>query len=757
VGPGGIGKTEAACGVAEEARKQGLFPDGDFFVDLQGVTSAAAVFDAITAELGTTGAKDVRSLAAVLSERRCLLLLDNLETAHESDPGGVYTLLRDLRDHSHAARFLLTSRLEPPLPDIGLPGMPPLDAPDAARLFRELAEARRYRWRGEDDAPLARLLEAWERLPLAIVLGAGRMLHAGSVTRLLTEWEKDGPRACRAAGLPDAAQDRLSSLETSFALSYKSLSKRRTAQRLFLLFGLLPGGASEELLQAVLGDGWEEARDVLVTRSLLQPEGRRWRMLSPLREFSARLRRHRPEDEEACAKYLLRLAAREGSKIGQEGSSEAMLLLAEELPNFHALWDRSAKRGENARASELAQALGVYYQWSAPTEGRVRLGAGATAAGLSGSRGSEANCLHSLGDVHRMLNEYEQARTQYGAALALYREFGHHLGEANCLRNLGQVHQMFNEHREAQVKYRVALLLYRALDHHLGEANCLYSLGQVCQMLDEYGKARVLYEVALILYGELGYRLGEANCLRSLGQVHQMFNDYGAARTQYGAALALYGELGHRLGEANCLRSLGQVYQETDKYDEAREHYGAALALYSSRGDRLGVANCLHGLGGVHQELGEYGEARARYRAALARYHELGHRMGEGNCLLYLGFIHQKSGEYGDAERQLHEALALYRSLRQQLGEANCLLRLGDVHRGLKAYATARGLYQDALNLYHAIRARSGVAETHWMLGRLERAEGREAEAQAAFEQAITLYEALGVKARAEKVRKERG
>ena len=131
-----------------------------------------------------------------------------------------------------------------------------------------------------------------------------------------------------------------------------------------------------------------------------------------------------------------------------------------------------------------------------------------------------ANCIKSLGDVHRMMSEYEEAREKYEEARPIYAAIGDRLGEANCIQSLGDVHRMMSEYEEAREKYEEARPIYAAIGARLGEANCIKSLGDVHYMIDEYEEAREKYEEARPIYAAIGARLGEANCIKSLGDVH---------------------------------------------------------------------------------------------------------------------------------------------------------------------------------------------------------------------------------------------
>ncbi len=56
-----------------------------------------------------------------------------------------------------------------------------------------------------------------------------------------------------------------------------------------------------------------------------------------------------------------------------------------------------------------------------------------------GARLGEANTIQALGDVHRMLAEYDQARARYEEARPIYAAIGARPGLSNVLFGLGQI------------------------------------------------------------------------------------------------------------------------------------------------------------------------------------------------------------------------------------------------------------------------------------------------------------------------------
>lgn len=253
----------------------------------------------------------------------------------------------------------------------------------------------------------------------------------------------------------------------------------------------------------------------------------------------------------------------------------------------------------------------------------------------------EANCLHSLGDVHLQMSEYTTAFGWFEQALAIYREIGDLKGEANCRNAQGVIHHMRHMYAEAVQAFRQALTLYEKIGNQVGEASCLDALGNIHRMKSEYVEAVELSKRALTLNRMIGDRLGEANCLQALGDVHRMKDEHGEALELFTDALAVYIMVGAQFGEANCLAAIGDVYLQKNQFTEAMEKFERALELYRIKGVRQGQAFCLHAMGDVHRMKSEKVNAMKCYDQALSLYRTIGDRQGEALCLQSLGKIPQ--------------------------------------------------------------------------------------------------------------------
>ena len=177
-GPGGVGKTRLAIAVA--AALAPGFDAGAAFVGLAALRDPALVAPTIAQTLGLRETRDLPSaaaLAAALSDRHLLLVLDNLEQVIGAGP-----TIADLLAACPRLTILATSRVPLHLLMEHEYAVAPLDldaAPDGAAvaLFVERARAiaPHLRLTDANSTAIVEIVRRLDGLPLAIELAAARM------------------------------------------------------------------------------------------------------------------------------------------------------------------------------------------------------------------------------------------------------------------------------------------------------------------------------------------------------------------------------------------------------------------------------------------------------------------------------------------------------------------------------------------------------------------------------------------------------
>lgn len=300
VGPGGIGKTSVARGVAERLVQQQGFDV--VFVELASLTTSAHTPMAVASALGikASDADPLPAIAAALRRQDLLLLvLDNCE--HVVD--GAAATVEFLLAHAPHVRVLCTSREALRIHGERVHGLGPLALPPeglssagevlrypAVRLFADRAGAGGQAFRMDDDEArqVGSICRSLDGIPLAIELAAA----AVDVVGLAGLVDRLGSRLALLARGRRTAPPRQQTLRATLDWSYQLLSARE--QSMLAAFSVFQGQFCYAAAAAVSGRSTEEldaGLAGLVDKSLLVTDrtGRtvHYRLLETTREYAA--------------------------------------------------------------------------------------------------------------------------------------------------------------------------------------------------------------------------------------------------------------------------------------------------------------------------------------------------------------------------------------------------------------------------------------------------------------------------------------
>ena len=288
----GVGKTRLAVQTAAELITE--FGDGVWLVELAPVGTEASVPDAVAAVLGVTpqpGYTMAEAIAAVLSGRRALVVLDNCEHV----VGAVGELVDIVLGRAPEVRVLATSR-----EDLGVAAehvwpVRPLGVGSglrspAAELFVARARAVNPRFALDgDEAAVAEICSRLDGIPLAIELAAARMASMS-----LTEVRDRLQDRFRLLSSNRRAADRHHTLRGAVEWSYDLLDSDE--QVMLDCCSVFSDGFDASAVIHVSAERFDEYQvldllDSLVRKSLVTVEQRagrtRYGLLETIRQFSA--------------------------------------------------------------------------------------------------------------------------------------------------------------------------------------------------------------------------------------------------------------------------------------------------------------------------------------------------------------------------------------------------------------------------------------------------------------------------------------
>lgn len=635
-GAGGMGKTVLAVHVAH--RLAPSYPDGQLFVDLQGIAQRPvdpeSVLGAFLRALGVDAASipdglEERSALyrSVLADRRVLVLLDNAASAVQ---------IRPLLPGAAGCAVLVTSRARLS----GLSGARHLDLrampPDEA-LAMLVTIVGRPRVDAEPGAARD-LLWSCGYLPLAIRIVASRLAArpSWSLARMRDRMADERRR------LDELSVDGLA-VEATFALGYDQLDQAHAAAFRLLAVPNMPdmsAGAAAALLDLPEAEA-ENLCEALVNLHMMEsPAPGRYRHHNLLKIFA----RSRPEREEIRRAALDRLLG-----FYLAGMTRIFRLEYPEDPRLAEI--RPSHSGPSFTG------LDAGLEWGVAEEPYMLCCIHQVAT-------TPGTALHDavvLIDLMSDVLDFESNTTAY-------EKVAQHLVEAAVARG-DLVAESYARRKRAEILYAG-----KAAEAAAEEARTVRDL-------DSHGQVLV----------------NQAHAANILAMLAHDRRSYDEAVATYEEAIGIWRTLGNRSYETVVLGNLAVVLSEAGRGAEALEAAREAAAL--SRELRGGEPSPLivYQLGVALAASGRHDEALARFRACCAEFRRLKQHTWVGLTLRRMAQTYLNAGRPERAVDHAEEALAILADTEPAWIRGKVLTVLGRAFGELGRSSRARACLTEAL------------------------------------------------------------
>ncbi|MDT6982771.1 BTAD domain-containing putative transcriptional regulator [Streptomyces lusitanus] len=737
-GPGGVGKTRLAVAAAAAVERDGT--DAVRLVEFSGlrtgtaadlaqvVAAALGVRDDAPAPLPGTGSATAslpHRLAAALSDRHALLVLDNCE--HVVDAAAELAGL--LLGSAPGLRILATGQ-EP----LGLPGeavflVEPLSPEDAVRLFMERAAAASPGFPRDPDAPdepdrraIAEICRRLDGIPLALELAATRVRALG--VRELAARLHDRFRVLTSGrrGAPARQQTLRAVIDWSWELlgaPERIVLRRLAAHR---------DGCDLEAAEAVCaGDGVarEEVAGLvtrLVDRSLVVvadgPTGPRYRLLESVAAYAVE-RLREMEDLAAVRDRHLRhyreLAERAEPLLRGDGQRAWLARLDAEAGNLRAALDEAVRRAE-AGEPEDAVRLATALAWWWLLRGRLTEARRSLAAVTAVSPDDPAYA--ELGLLHTAFALLTGDRTVVGGTPAAGGS-----GAGDRLAAAGDA--VPDPVRRARALWLCAYGLFSAGDADDAEKLNDHALALSTDARDDWGTAAALglrATLALVrgdlaglgrdggrsarVFRELGDRWGELQTVSPLAALAEIKGEYADAERRQHDGLRMARELGLEAEVSARLSGLGRLALLAGDWDRARELHERARRIAVEQGYKYGEIHSGMGLALGARRSGDLDAAEAHLLRLRDAYSHVSSDSGDHLLRAELGFVAELRGDADMAVAYHEESLEIARTLAEPRALA---LSLEGLAGAAALSGTATGASAAAVLLGAAAAARAGA------------------------------------------------
>jgi len=619
-GPGGVGKTRVLAELGRRLAPE--FLDGMTFVPLADVADPDGFVPALAEALDVKEAEG-RTLAegvvALVSERKALLLLDNLEQIVDAAAGEVARLV----DSCPELRIVTTSRTPLRIAPEREYQLAPLEVGPAVDLF--VARAASLELTAENRAVVEAVCRRLDRLPLALELAAARLrllTPAALLERLdhaldlLTSGSRDTP-------------GRQQTLRATIEWSHSLLDDEE--QRLFRRLAVFAGGFTLADVEAVCAEPDGSCLDELeslVDKALVHvdTQGDRLRQLETIREFAGERLAAAGERDEIAGRHARRYSDVAGEiRNGVEGDAQVVSIQRgiEEEANLQAaldtfrglaqagdrdacegglqmcadLWMYWHVRGKNLTAWDEAKSFLDADVELLPTVGRAgalltaALGSWmggrierakeewdeayriATAIGAPREICAAAVCQSTLG-----LLGYDPADAFRWAALGVEesRAHGFDFTLAVGLIFEGMLNAVTGNADEAEKKFSEALEIQRRHDDFEGAGMSLGGLAQIAAARGDAQRALDLYRQSLTAFETIGDRGEEARILAEMAGTHLAHGDTDLARVFFLEAVQAHTDIASVRGVGQSLVGLAAIEAVEHRPERAAQIAAAA-------------------------------------------------------------------------------------------------------------------------------------------------------------------------------------
>jgi predicted ATPase/DNA-binding winged helix-turn-helix (wHTH) protein len=705
-GPGGVGTSRLAREVARARAEAG---DAVIPVDL----SHAVLVDDVRAELGSAlglpaSADDQELLEALAARVPALVLLDEVDRARS----GLGELLGPLVRGAPSATFLATARQALELPFEVEIRLEPLPAAEAMELFRSRAGS------GDDaDAEtLERLVEALDRLPLALELAAARaavLSPAEILDRLDQRFRLLATRA-GPGGRPQRLRD-------TILWAWEALDEHERAA--LAVCSVFQGGFGLEAAETVAGpllpDAWViDLVDALEARSLLhrrEAAGRsRFSLLESVRTFAAQ--EADPELLAAARREHLRWALALGRKLeaatNGPGVKPAIAGLVAERANLRAAWTSASAGLDRA---ELAGIVGRLQERTGSARVGLEIVEATLADGEELSALRRADLLYTRALLRRALNDLDGAMADAEAAAGVVRSGGEHADDEACAVLAGAIglradlETDVGKSAEALERIEAALaeLPVRSAPWRL---RLLHRKGGLLFHLGRLDEAAQQADELFVQARDVGYLLAEGDARRLQAAVALRGSRIEVAWEKSTAARQLFADAGEPVREAGALEVMSVVRSFERRFADAAECLRPAVQIYRRLGRRNELPRALSNLARVLLHSGQEAEARAVAEDAMAVARSRGALRQEMEARTLAGTVALAEGRSDDAlacyERSIEDARAA--SLKVQVGIGSELVAIARLARG--ELDPARRMNDEAVRIYEEVGDLLGLA-----------------------------------------------
>ncbi|MDX2284286.1 MAG: tetratricopeptide repeat protein [Bacteroidia bacterium] len=272
-------------------------------------------------------------------------------------------------------------------------------------------------------------------------------------------------------------------------------------------------------------------------------------------------------------------------------------------------------------------------------------------------------------------------------SLRIAREVGDSRQISSALQDLGNIYKLIGQYDLALEQYREAYELRIQSGRMQEVRNTLRGIQEICQRLGRYGDAIPFFEVMRDLARSQRDTAGMAEAGLTIGLMQEKQGRYAAARTLYEQVQSLALASRDSVWLSQALNALGRVYSADRQYEQALAFFNHSLQIQTALQNPGEQALAYNYLGRTYLLMGNIREARRFFDQALPINDDLSDAVAQGETLTHLGATYMAENDYNKALAHYGEALKHQAAAGDSSVET--LYHMGLAYFRLKEYAAA--------------------------------------------------------------------
>ena len=210
------------------------------------------------------------------------------------------------------------------------------------------------------------------------------------------------------------------------------------------------------------------------------------------------------------------------------------------------------------------------------------------------------HCMISLGDIYRMVGNFDLAARSYKDTIKLASQINP-VKVADAQVGLGLSLRAQGKWKEAIKLIRKSKSIYKKKDDRQGIAFTLWAEAGALRIKGDIRNAIRTFKESYTIFKAMKDPHGVGYCLCGLGGTSRIAGLFRDSLNYYKDANKLFSSIDDTFGRAYSYCGIGNAYRMLSDYDNAFTHFSKAVRLYKKIGDKVSYAYTLWGLGTAYK------------------------------------------------------------------------------------------------------------------------------------------------------------